>query len=385
MKKYLFIMFIMLGHIAFAQNSQSSLLNDMQVQIESTEGVNDMYNFEFARADSQFRWLKKKYDGHPLPYFLLGLSQWWRIVPQIENEEFDEAFMAYMDSSMVLSQKLFEQGNQVEGAFFISAVHAFRGRLHAERRQWRKAASDGKNAMKYLEYCRNHPEFGPEILFGDAIYNYYAEWIPENYPILKPIMLFFKDGDKELGMKQLREVANNAFFTRTEAQYFLMRIMANEEENAFEAIKTARYLSKTFPKNAYFHRFYTRLLYSTNQHTLVIREAESILDRIDSAFVGYEYTSGRYASFFLGEVYRKRGDLVQAKKNYILAIEYGEAAGAEKKGYHLFSTLQLGAIAMKEGDNKLAKKYFKKVKKLSKSKHSANKDATKFLKEIRDS
>ena len=57
-----------------------------------------------------------------------------------------------------------------------------------------------------------------------ALYNYYAEWISENYAILRPVLMFFPDGNKELGIKQLKTVANNAFYTRTEAQYFLMRI-----------------------------------------------------------------------------------------------------------------------------------------------------------------
>lgn len=364
------------------QNKVPALLNDMQVRIESTEGINDMYNFRFERADAQFRWLKKKYDGHPLPYFLLGLSQWWRIVPHIENEIYDNDFLAYMDSSLVLAEGLFNQGNQVEGAFFISASYAFKGRLHSERRNWRKAASEGKNAMKYLEYCRDHPEFGPEIMFGDAIYNYYAEWIPENYPILKPVMMFFKDGDKDLGVKQLKEVANNAFFTRTEAQYFLMRILANEENKPYDAVHMARYLLHTFPNNPYFHRFYTRLLYTTGQHDQVIKEAESILDRIDSAFVGYEYTSGRYAAFFLGEVYKRRKQFDKAKKYYKLSIEFGDEVGAQKKGYYLYSVLSLGSIAWRNEDEKLARKYFKRVKKLAKRKHPAFKQASDYLKEM---
>ena len=195
-------------------------------------------------------------------------------------------------------------------------------------------------------------------------------------------MLFFKDGDKTLGIKQLQEVANNAFFTRTEAQYFLMRIMANEENRPYESIKTARYLRHTFPNNPYFHRFYTRVLYSTGQHALMVNEAESILDRIDSGYVGYEYTSGRYAAFFLGEVHKRTNKLVKAKKYYELAVEFGEASGAEKKGYHLYSLLSLGNIAWKQEDEKTAKKYFKKVKRLSKKSHAAYKQAREQLKKL---
>lgn len=368
-----------------AQDSIPLLLLDKQIQIESTQGINDMYNFEFGKADGRFKWLKQKYDWHPLPYFLLGLSQWWRIVPDISNTAHDQKFLNYMDSSLLLSKQIFDKGSKVEGAFFMAAIYAFIGRLHAERKHWRKTVSAGKNAVKYLEYCRNKKEFGTEILFGDAIYNYYSEWIPENYPLLKPVMLFFKSGDKEQGLIQLKEVANNAFFTRTEAQYFLMRILANDEKKPKEALFIAQYLRETFPGNPYFHRFYTQLLYITgNYHKLEI-EALSVIDKLKNKQRGYEYTSGRYVAFFLGEIYWYKRIIEKAQKYFNLSIEYGDKIGAQKKGYYLYSLLYLGIIEHEKGNKKAAKVYYKKVLKFSKNKHVASKSAKKYLKKLKTS
>ena len=42
------------------------------VQIEATEAINKMYNFKFAEADKDFRWLLYRYPRHPMPYFLMG-------------------------------------------------------------------------------------------------------------------------------------------------------------------------------------------------------------------------------------------------------------------------------------------------------------------------
>ena len=356
------------------------LLTDTEIQIECTEGINSMYNFDFKRADSQFRWLKGKYGWHPLPYFLLGLSQWWRIVPNIQNTQYDDAMLVYMDSTILVAENIFEHGSKVEGGFFLSAAYAFKGRLYAERHAWRKAATAGKNAMKYLDYCRDHEEFGPEILFGDALYNYYAVWIPENYPVLKPVMMFFRDGDKDLGLTQLKEVANNAFFTRTEAQYFLMRIMANEENNKKAALFTSQYLHETFPKNAYFHRFYAQMLYSTGQHSKVEDVSLSIISKIDSSFIGYEQNSGRYAAFFLGEINAHNDEPEIAEKYYKLCVKYGDEIGAQNKGYYLYSVLNIGRYAADRGEKEYAKEQFKKVKKLSGKKDRTYDLAKKYLK-----
>ncbi len=384
MLKYLLLLTLVVsGTTAFSQENDSIpiLLLDTEIQIESTEGINSMYNFDFRRADSQFRWLKGKYSWHPLPYFLLGLSQWWRIMPDINQTEYDEQFLVFMDSAILLADNIFSKGSQVEGGFFLSAAHAFKGRLYAERKSWTKAATEGKKALKYLDYTRGQEEFGPEILFGDALYNYYSVWVPENYPILKPIMVFFRDGDKELGLQQLKEVANNAFFTRTEAQYYVMRILSDEGDRK-EALFRADYLHTTFPNNAYFHRYNARMLYITGNYYKLEPVCLSILDKIEQQYLGYEANSGRYAAYYLAQFYALQGNEAESKKYYEQAVKFGEAIEAQEKGYHISSLLNLGKIAMKEEKLDEARDYFKQVKKYASRKSNEYQKAKEYLKEL---
>lgn len=391
MRKILFVIVLwMIGTGVKAQDnlppvpidSSYSLLNNPFIQMEATQAINDMYNFQFERSMSHFRYLKNQYGWHPLPYFLMGLNYWWRILPNFDNTQYDEKFLAYMDTSLVLAERMYEDLNKVEGAFFLSATYAFQGRLFSERHDWTRSAFAGKNAMKYLEESRGNGDLSPELLFGDALFNYYREWVPENYPILKPLMLMFPDGDKEKGIQQLKIVARNAFYTRTEAQYYLMRISYYEENDLMGSLQLADYLHTTFPMNAYFHRFYARLLYQSGNYNEAVVQSESILDRIDSAAVGYEYNSGRYAAFFLGHINEIRRNYEESKKYFSLAMEFGEAADATDMGYYIYSVLHLGRIAEKEDDPKAAEGYYKDVRKLTKRSHSANKEARARLREL---
>lgn len=250
----------------------------------------------------------------------------------------------------------------------------------SERRNWRKAASAGKNALKYLEVSKGNEDFSPELLFGDALYNYYSVWISENYPMLKPILIFFPKGDKELGVKQLKEVALNAFYTRTEAQFFLMRILSGDQNDLPGAMQIAEYLSTTFPDNAYFHRYYARLLYSTGRFKLSEKVSLDLVSRIDSGHVGYEATSGRYACFFLGQIYQAFKKKEMSKHYYQRAVVFGEEIEAYESGYYLHSLLNLAQYAKDEEDIKLAKEYIKTVKKKAKRKSSAHKRAREFFK-----
>ncbi len=362
-------------------DSTGSLLLNRKIQIEANEALNDMYNFKFERAEMQFRWIKQKYGWHPLPYFLLGLSQWWKILPNIDNTEYDGLFNAYMDTSLVLSEKLYET-NKVEGAFFLAATYAFVARLESDRGNWRRAAIKGKNALSYVDIIRENVDFSPEVLFGDAIMNYYTEWIRENYPIMRPIMWFFPKGDMQKGIEQLREVAHNAFYTRTEAQYYLIRILANEENRYAEALPIIRYLRDIYPDNAYFHRFYASLLYRMGRYNELEGESLQILTRIDSGMVGYEGQSGRYASYYMARINHARGKILEAKKYYNMAVTFAKSTNDEENWYSILSNLELGKLYSTE-DKELAEMHLKEVIKHGKGKRKYQKIAKEKLRKLK--
>ena len=353
-------------------DTSGMLLLDQDVQIETAQAVNDMYNFKFAEAEKQFRWLGQDYPDHPLPYFLLGLSEWWKMAPNIDNTQYDDRFLIYMEQAIEKAMPMYRADKEdVEANFFLSAAYGFKGRLYSERKNWRKAASAGKNALKYLDKSRNKNHLSPEFLFGDALYNYYSVWIPENYPLLKPILVFFKRGDKDLGIQQLKEVARNAFYTRTEAQFFLMRILSLEEKDEMGALQVSEYLAKTFPDNPYFQRYHARLLYVTGRYGKTERVSLDILSKIDNGMMGYGPVTGRYAAFFLGQIYQGKNKLEDSGMYYERAIKFAQDSDDLDTGYYYYSLLGLGDIALLNGDDAMARSYYKRVKKEAKRKHPA--------------
>jgi hypothetical protein len=362
------------------------LISDITIQLETTQALNDLYNFKFDAAEKQFRWIKQKYPWHPLAYFLLGLSEWWKIMPATNERSHDDRFLAYMDSTILVAEHLHDKNPEyrVEAAFFLAAAYGFKGRLYSdeERKEWRKAAVAGKRALNYLEECKEKNYLSPELLFGDALYNYFSVWVPENYPALKPLLWFFPKGDKELGLKQLKEVSYNAFYTRTEAMVWLMRIWNSFENKNEQAQQLAEYLHQTYPDNPYFHRYYARVLYSRGLYPDMERESRSILERIDSGMLGYEATSGRYAAFFLAQFAETRRNAADARKYYEMTVKYSEMTGATDSGYYLYSLIALGEIAQRQGNTAEAKRYFKEVKSKAGRKDEAFKDAKRRLKKL---
>ena len=364
---------------ASTADTKNMLLLNVSVQIEATDAVNNMYNFKFDKAERDFRWIQFQYPEHPLPYFLLGLSEWWKIVPDIDNEQYDKTCIAFMDTTIEKAEKMYdEDDSNVEAAFFLAGAYAFKGRLHAERSQWRKAALNGKSALKYLKRGQGS-QLSPEFLFGDGLYNYFVEWVPENYPALKPVFWLMANGDKKLGIKQLQTVANNAFYTRTEAQYFLMRIYS-EENQGDKAYEIAKYMSGIFPDNAYFERYHARMAYTLGRLGEAEKISLSILDKIERKMPGYENTSGRYASFYLAYINQNiHQDTEKAKQYYKQAINFAEQAKAFDSGYYLLSLTALARMAHKEGMIDQAINYYQTVLGHSEKKSSTYQEAKKYL------
>jgi tetratricopeptide (TPR) repeat protein len=368
------------------KDSTIILLDNRQIQLQCTQALNDLYNFKFDQAERQFQSLKRDYGWHPLPYFLMGLSEWWKIMPNTQDQSHDAVFLAYMDSTISVAEKLYEDypANKIEAAFFLAAAYGFKGRLYSdeERKNWRKAASAGKDALDYLEESKGHHNLSPELLFGDALYNYFSVWVPENYPSLKPILWFFPKGDKALGLKQLKEVSYNAFYTRTEAMVWLMRILNSYENDQYQALQISNYLVENYPDNPFFHRYYARMLYSSGRFNEAEVVCKEILHRIDTGMLGYEATSGRYAAFFLGQIYESRKNYEEAKKYYNQCVRFAEQIDATESGYYLYSLIALGEIAEKQGNKAEARKYFQDVKKKADRKDEAFKDARRRLKNL---
>ena len=317
--------------------------------------------FQFEVAKFFFSFGKFKYPEHPLPYFLLGLSDWWKIVPNPEDASHDAQCFANMDSCIVLAEKIYDLDDErkVEASFLLAAAYAFKGRIHAERKHWAKATFTGKSALKYFKKSKGESDLSPELVFGDGLYNYYAEWIPANYGALKPIFWFFPNGDKALAIKQLEKVSFNAFYTRTEARYFLLQIYGMENQND-KAYDLAKYTYQNYPDNPFFHRYYARCSFVVGKLKEAEAESKIILDRIAAGQTGYEGVSGRYAAYILAYYAQNYyHDIPKAKDYYQKTLNFAKQSGTTKSGYYWSSLLALGKMATQENKLDEAGDYYK--------------------------
>jgi hypothetical protein len=360
------------------------LLLNKDIQLELDGAVHNIYNSKHDQAEKQFRSLRRRYPQHPMPYFLMGLSTWWKIMPSnVTNTIYDKTFFAYMDTAITKGERLYDIDNKnYEACFFLAAAYGFDARLHAERHDLRKATISSKRALDYLDKSKEANGLSPEFLLGQGLFNYYAAWISEEHPWLRPILLLFPKGNRQLGLQQIKSVADNGFYAGPEAKFFLMKILGSErEKNSAAALQVARKLATEYPDNGYFERYYAMLCFNNGEHRKCEQVSLDILDKLNRGMPGYEGFSGRYATYYLGWLNQnKYNNPAKAKDYFQRCVVFSEATGQTGVGYYVHANYNLAKIAEEENNVSVARRYFQVVLEKAERKSDIYNEAKDYLK-----
>ena len=362
MKSFVFISFILLfiGQvIIFAKKpSYDSLV---------TAGINQIYSIKFSEAEKTFQILQKEYPKHPAGKFFFAMIDWWRIILSEENEEQDERFYEKIEETVDFCDEILEKDpNNVDALFFKGGSIGFRGRLRVMRESWFSAADDGREALPLVEQAHKLDPNNVDVKLGFGIYNYLAAVIPEKYPIVKPVMLFFPTGDKELGIKQLKEAASVGKYSKYEARYILVTFFYYFENDMISAQLYARQLVDSFPDNPVFERWQGRIAARKAEWDIVDSVFKNVLKKAEKNREGYNTPMvRREANYYIGQILKNKGDNTGAFSYYKKCIEDSKLIDHEKEsGFRINATLYSGNIMEISGKYDEAKKYYNAVLKM---------------------
>ncbi|GIV58042.1 MAG: hypothetical protein KatS3mg043_2159 [Rhodothermaceae bacterium] len=279
----------------------ASVLDDPQVQALGEQGLDLLYDMKLAEAARVFDQIEALYPGHPIGPFLHGLITWWQILPDLHDTSHDKAFIRQMDEVVRRSDRLLKRNpDDFDAMFFKGAALGFRGRLRSNRGDWLRAARDGKEAMQYVFRIAEHDTTNADFVFGKGVYDYFAAVVPEKYPVVKPLMLFFPKGDRARGLRELRRVADEGRFIRTEAAYFLLQIHLIYEPNFNQSLIYVQRLRAWHPDNPFFHTLEGRVHAQWGRWREARRIYGEVLDRYRAGQAGYTPALVAQALYYLG-------------------------------------------------------------------------------------
>lgn len=286
----------------------ASILASPELHGDATEALDHLYNMRFAQAEAATARIQERFPEHPVGPFLDGLILWWRILPSltVDHDSHDRAFMRAMEETIDRSEQIRKNGSYgYDADFFQGAAHGFRGRLHGDRESWLRGAQDGRRALDFVFDLADADTSNADLLFGEGVYRYFAEAIPEQYPIVRPIMFFFPDGDKEEGKRLLRTVVQRGTYVRAEAAWFLLQIHLAFEPDYQRALEYATLLNTWYPQNPLFRVMLGRVLFRWGQWDRAEQAFSGLTAAVDSVAADFDEVPPALLSqahYYLGRI-----------------------------------------------------------------------------------
>ena len=329
-----------------------------------TAGIKQIYGIQFSEAEKTFRSLIADYPDRPQGRFFLAMVDWWKILLNPDNESFDDVFYQKIEDVIYQCDQILKQNpNDVNALFFKGGAIGFRGRLRAFRDSWLKAADDGRIALPIVEHAAKLDPKNIDVQLGFGIYDYYAAVIPEENPLMKPLMIFFPPGNKTRGISEITNVALNGKYAKYEARYFLMTLYYNFENNPVMADKYANMLYSDFPDNPVFERWLGRISAKQGDFYNASKIFSDVLKKADENFTGYNNTElRREAVYYIGYEFKSLNQIDSSIVYFKECKDYSKQIDKdETSGFLINSYLYLGMLYDLKGNRDIAIEYYKKT------------------------
>ena len=350
---------VLLGFVVGHAYSQSKPETETKIQ----QGIEYVYNLEFEKAEKQFREIIQAQPQNPAGHFFLAMVTWWKILIDIDNEQYDEQFYDSLKNVVELCDDILDKNeSDVNALFFKGGAIGFKGRLKAHRSSWLDAASAGRKALPIVQEASALDPKNYDVLLGSGIYNYYAEVVPQEYPFVKPLLLFVPPGDKAKGIQQIKTAAEKGKYAGIESSYFLMQIYHQFEKDYTKALELATKLHNRFPNNMLFHKYLGRCHVSMGNWEKVKDVFGEILARSKKNQRGYGASVEREAEYYLGMYDLTMNTPDAALKHFYRCDELSRTLDKDgPSGFMVLANVKIGNIYDLAGKRDLAVTQYRKV------------------------
>ncbi|MCC5930490.1 MAG: tetratricopeptide repeat protein [Cyclobacteriaceae bacterium] len=307
-----------------------------QVTIDKIHtAIQHIYNLDFAPADKIIKELDTQLQGEQALLLLKAFRILWKHMPLKEGTPAFQDFETLLREVITKSaEELKKDKNDLEASFFMLAAHGYLAQIYVDNDLKMKALGEAKNAYSYIKAGFDATDAIPEYLFPCGLYNYYRVRYPEENPFYKPFLWIFRSGDKDEGIRMLKEGTNRAVFTQVECYIYLYHIYFRYEFEPKLAEPYVKNLVDRFPNNPIFASHYAELLLYLRQYQKSLTYIDQL---INASQPEYRYQGAIFKGMYL-ELHKK--NYVEALKSYQKAEKL--SAQVSPKSLHRESLLYLG-------------------------------------------
>ncbi|MEZ4722995.1 MAG: hypothetical protein R2813_14060 [Flavobacteriales bacterium] len=261
------ILFTILGCESYSQSTRHRSLDS---------AFNYIYEYRLKTAE---KFIAERYNQYPSDpawsMMMVNLSWAYLVSGFMEDEHWNQTFDQYLDrTEKIIAETKFTNN---EHHFLYMLGKAFKTRKELLLENYLSAVTELNSCIHLVS-----KSFGKEDLYfpfhlTSGLYYYFMQKAYEDYILMRPYLMFYPDGDKEIGVDYLEQcVRSEDLFLRNEAQYFLMRIYFDLEEQYEKSLQYANSLVRDYPNNVVFRYFLYQSLTKLNR----TEEADEQLNRL---------------------------------------------------------------------------------------------------------
>ncbi|WP_258103695.1 hypothetical protein [Marinoscillum sp. MHG1-6] len=315
--------------------------------------VDHIYNMETDLANTYIDSVDQVLPEHPVVALLFAMNILWSNIPDItELPAFDD-FIFYLNETVRLAQRLDgARQEHPEAIFFEMTAHGLMAEYYADAGNYMKAITEAGKAYTLIRESDDLPEENPEFYLPQGVYNYFREKYPERHPSYKPLLWFFKSGDAELGLNQIKEGCRKGVLTKVESYVYLAYIYLRYEELPQLAQSYLLELSGIYPGNYYVSAKYLESLAGVNEFEKA--EFSHIQKLLDAKKPYYTRAGNAYMGLYEQVV---NENWVKAALYYHMVVDKIDHENQEDDYYVSLSYLGLAKYHMKKGQNQKAIDY----------------------------
>jgi hypothetical protein len=246
-----FLFLCLFFSISFLSSAQ--LLQDPQARNLISQGLKHLYQYEFRESSDDFNAIKATYPKHPVGYLLTAMQLEQQFFPLKDHPAQSKTYVAFLELAYNLAQEGYDRNkNDLESSFFCTASLGFLAAFEADNQNFIQAVSHARKAYSFMKIGLKNTERQPEFLYSTGIYQYYRVAYPDLHPIIKPLMFFFEEGNKRLGLSMLEAGTRKAIFVRNESLFYSSYIFNKYEGTPQKGLPYNTLLIQQFPKNHWY-------------------------------------------------------------------------------------------------------------------------------------
>lgn len=237
-------------------------------------------------------------DKHHSNEFMtkLAFANFWLIMYETSGKADKYLSLCNKNANAVTESIINKKNKTDDDIYFLISAKSILLKIQFNKKNYIKVAGGINDIIKYFEYATEH-ENNIRMKLISGMYNYYIETAKVDYPVAYPLLLFYPPGDKQKGLRLLKECAKEKDKRiKVRSLLFLARIYCRDEKVFSKSAYYYKKLLNMYPGNLIWRSEYIKCLHKYNYVENAKEQKEILKEKVNES----EHLTNEQKDFFLG-------------------------------------------------------------------------------------